>query len=281
MPLDGAARAPGRGQVDRRPRGAATCALAPLDTKLTPPAKVRRTDHGHSHLMTHSALTHSSLSLTRTSLVAASALCLLLVAQGASAQASDDSHAEPAVPAVAETHAPRPYRLGAHAELDVGALIFLRQGAAFAGGVVYGPFRAGLSYASFLSNPSFGGTPDGFSLRANYIVGINASYFIAQSTDEGLYVQAMFHIKQQGVTNEATGDHRDLNSLAAGLELGYVWKLYRGLYVAPRVGALYYLKKPQGAGNRPLRIGDRDYDNGRHKDFDTYFIPTVSVGYSW
>ena len=118
-------------------------------------------------------------------------------------------------------------------------------------------------------------------MRANYIVGFTASYFIAQSSDKGLYVQAMFHIKQQGVTNLANGAHRDLDSLAAGLELGYVWKLYRGLYVAPRVGALYYVKKPQGSGNKPVLIGGRAYDNDRHKNFDTYFIPTLSVGYAW
>jgi hypothetical protein len=118
-------------------------------------------------------------------------------------------------------------------------------------------------------------------LRANYIVGFNVSYFIGRSTDEGFYVQAMFHIKQQGVTNEATGDHRDLNSLATGLELGYVWKVYRGLYVCPRIGALYYVKSPQGSDNNPILIGDREYDNDRHKVFDTYYIPTLSVGYSW
>jgi hypothetical protein len=173
------------------------------------------------------------------------------------------------------------YRLGAHAELDLGLLLFLRQAAGFAGGVVWGPFRAGLSYATFLSNSSFGGTPEGFTMRANYIVGINASYFIGQSTDKGFYVQAMFHIKQQGVTNDATGDHVDLNSLASGIELGYVWKIYKGLYAAPRIGALYYLKSPQGPDNKPVQIGDRAYDNTRHKVFDTYFIPTVSVGYSW
>jgi hypothetical protein len=183
-----------------------------------------------------------------------------------------------AAPAPAKSDA---YHLGAHAELDLGALFFLKQGAAFAGGVVYGPFRAGMSYATFLSNKSFGGTPDGFSMRANYIVGINASYFIAQKTDKGLYVQAQFHIKQQGVTNLENGARRDLNSLAAGLELGYVWKVYQGLYVAPRVGALYYVKKPQGSGNHPVSIGGRDYDNGRHKVFDTYLIPTLSLGYSW
>lgn len=177
--------------------------------------------------------------------------------------------------------AQQPYHLGAHAELDVGILLAMKQGAAFAGGVVWGPFRAGLSYATFLSNPKFGGTPDGFTMRANYIVGLNASYFVGRRTDEGLYVQAMFHIKQQGITNGATGAHKDLDSLATGIELGYVWKVVQGLYVAPRVGALYYVKSPQGADNKPVRVGDRDYDNDRHKVFDTYFIPTLSVGYSW
>jgi hypothetical protein len=41
------------------------------------------------------------------------------------------------------------------------------------------------------------------------------------------------------------------------------------------------LKSPQGSGNKPVLIGDREYDNSRHKVFDTYFIPTLSVGYSW
>ncbi len=170
--------------------------------------------------------------------------------------------------------------LGAHAEVDVGVLVALRQGAALGGGVTYGPFRAGLSYATFLSNPTLGGVPDGFDLRVNYLVGINAAYFIGQKTDRGLYVQAMFHIKEQGVTNKETGAHVDLGSLATGLELGYVWKFYKGMYVAPRVGALYYVKNPQ-PGNKPVMVGDRMYDNDRHKDWDTYFIPTLSFGYSW
>jgi hypothetical protein len=181
--------------------------------------------------------------------------------------------------AAAPAHADEPH-LGAHAELDLGTLIALKQAAAFSGGVVYGPFRAGMSYATFLSNGTFGGTPDGFQMRANYIVGFNAAYFIGQSSDKGLYVQGMLHIKQQGVTNVDTGDHKDLNSIAAGLELGYVWKIYKGMYVAPRIGALYYVKKPQ-PGNDPVQIGDKMYDNARHKNFDTYFIPTLSLGYSW
>jgi hypothetical protein len=211
----------------------------------------------------------------RIRLVTGSALLALAVTLGAAAPAVAD---EP--PTTTVTAKPA-RRLGAHAELDLGLLLAAKQGAAFAGGAVWGPFRAGLSYATFLSNSTFGGTPEGFTMRVNYIVGLNASYFIGQKTDKGLYVQAMFHIKQQGVTNDATGDHKDLNSLAAGLELGYVWKMYKGLYVAPRIGALYYVKRPQGADNNPVRIGDRDYDNSRHKVFDTYFIPTLSLGYSW
>jgi hypothetical protein len=190
------------------------------------------------------------------------------------------TQAAAAEPAATATAAPASPRLGAHAEVDLGILAFLRQGTAIAGGVTYGPFRAGLSYASFLSNPSLGGVPEGFDLRVNWLLGINAAYFIAQHTDRGLYVQGMFHIKQQGVTNKASGAHVDLDSLAAGLELGYVWKFYKGLYVAPRVGALYYVKKPQ-PNNQPVMVGDRTYDNSRHKDWDTYFIPTLSLGYSW
>lgn len=210
----------------------------------------------------------------------ASAFSLLLVV--AAAARADDGTQQAAL----ETTAPRAaatsgYRLGAYADLDVGILLTMKQGAAFSGGVVYGPFRAGLSYATFLSNAAFGGAPKGFDLRANYILGLNAAYFIAQTKDEGFYVQWMFHIKQQGVTNKETGDHEDLDSLATGFELGYVWKLYRGLYVAPRIGALYYLKSPQGSDNRPIKIGNKQYDNDRHKTFDTYYIPTLSVGYSW
>lgn len=187
---------------------------------------------------------------------------------------------EPSAAPLATTPASDAWQLGAYAELDLGILIFLRQGTAIAGGVKYGPFRAGLSYASFLSNPALGGVPKGFDLRVNHLIGLNLAYFIAQDSDDGFYVQAMFHIKQQGVTNKATGAHVDLDSLALGLELGYVWKVYKGLYVAPRVGALYYVKTPQ-PGNDPVMVGDRTYDNERHKHWDTYYIPTLSLGYSW
>ena len=207
-----------------------------------------------------------------------------LVAALAGATAASPAYAEtianpPVDAAVADTR--QSHRLGAYADVDAGLMIAMKQSAGIAGGVVWGPFRAGLSYSTFLSNKSFGGVPEGFSMRVNYIVGLNAAYFIGRHSDDGLYVQAMFHIKQQGVTNDATGAHRDLDSLAGGLELGYLWKVWKGLYVAPRVGALYYFKKPQGADDQPILIGDRLYDNDRHKTWDTYFIPTLSVGYSW
>lgn len=181
--------------------------------------------------------------------------------------------------AQAQVQVERPH-LGAYASLDVGVLAALKQGASFGGGVVYGPFRAGLNYTTFLSNASLGGVPDGFDLRVNYLVGANVAYFIGQTSDKGLYVQGMLHVKQQGVTNQATGDHVDLDSVAVGVELGYVWKFYKGAYVAPRIGALYYVDKPQ-PGNRPVQVGDKMYDNGRHHDWDTYFIPTLDVGYAW
>lgn len=201
---------------------------------------------------------------------------LVTVSEAAAAPAEAGT---PCPPSSAET-ATDEFRLGAYAEVDLGILVFLKQGTAIAGGVKYGPFRAGLSYASFLSNPSLGGVPEGFDLRVNYLIGLNFAYFIAQSTDTGFYVQPMFHIKQQGVTEKATGAHVDLNSLALGAELGFVWKFYEGAYLAPRIGALYYVKSPQ-PGNEPVAVGDSLYDNDRHKNWDTYFIPTLSLGYSW
>jgi hypothetical protein len=214
----------------------------------------------------------------RLTLVSAFAISVLTAAPAA--LAADSPTPTPTPTPTLELREPSRHKLGAHFEVDLGLMAIMPQSAGLAGGVVWGPFRAGISYATFKSNSSFGGTPEGFMLRVNYIIGINASYFIGRSTDDGFYVQGMFHIKQQGVTNNATGDSKDLDSLATGLELGYVWKVYKGLYVAPRVGALYYVKKPQ-PGNNPVQIGDRTYDNARHKDWDTYFIPTLSVGYSW
>lgn len=172
-------------------------------------------------------------------------------------------------------------RLGAHFEVDAGILVVMRQGTAILGGATLGPWRVSLGYASFLSNSAFGGTPAGFTMRVNSIVSVNAAYFLFGRTHDGPYVQAMLHVKEQGITDDASGDHVDLDSLASGLELGWAFSVFRGLYLAPRVGALSYLKSPQGPSNAPVRVGGRAYDNERHKVWDTYFIPTLSVGYAW
>jgi hypothetical protein len=224
----------------------------------------------------------ASISLSIAALAAISSLASPVAAQSlARADTSTASAPDLGEPSRGNSELlPESRSVGAYAELDAGILIFLRQGVGIAGGAKLGPFRAGVSYATFLSNPSLGGVPDGFDLRVNYLVGFNAAYFIGQKTDKGFYVQAMLHIKQQGVTNQTDGAHVDLNSVATGLELGYVWKVYKGLYVAPRVGALYYVNKPQ-PGNDPVQVGSAEYDNSRHKNWDTYYIPTLSVGYSW
>lgn len=117
---------------------------------------------------------------------------LIALAEPAAATGADKP--EPTGTGAAEAER---YRLGAHAEVDVGILAFLKQGTAIAGGATYGPFRAGLSYASFLSNASLGGVPEGFDLRVNYVIGINAAYFIAQNTDRGFYVQPMLRRKRR------------------------------------------------------------------------------------
>jgi hypothetical protein len=92
-------------------------------------------------------------------------LSILLVVPVAHAQApAAEATGGASSPATPSSAAPAQakhddFRLGAHAELDLGILLAMKQGAAFAGGVVWGPFRAGMSYATFLSNKSFGGTP--------------------------------------------------------------------------------------------------------------------------
>src|SRR5262249_1057907 len=156
--------------------------LAPRNRKLSSPATVPRAAPDESWVMNKHRNNTPSLAVLY-ALGAPIMLATLLAASSANAQStapqeSAENAEEPAA------RAPK-YRLGGDGELELGILLFMKEGAAFSGGVVYGPFRAGLSYATFLSNSSFGGAPDGFSLRANYILGLNASYFIAQTTDEG------------------------------------------------------------------------------------------------
>jgi hypothetical protein len=126
----------------------------------------------------------------------------------------------------------------------------------------------------------FSGKPDGFDLTIEYIYSAHYSYFWSGKTDKGLYTRIMYHNKKQIVTEKISGISKNLYSDLIGLELGYVWYLYKGFYINPRIGALYYLKSPQGKDNNPVLIGNSLYNNDRHKTWDTYFIPTISIGYS-
>jgi hypothetical protein len=164
-------------------------------------------------------------------------------------------------------------------ELDLG-LLAMSGGVGSYSGVRKGPHSLEVGFQQFKSNASLGGTPDGFDLKVDYIYSVHYSYFWNGKTDKGFFTRVMYHNKKQVVTEKSSGISKNLYSDLVGVELGYVFNLYKGLYITPRLGALYYLKSPQGKGNNPVLVGNSSYDNGRHKNWDTYFIPTISVGYS-
>jgi hypothetical protein len=165
-------------------------------------------------------------------------------------------------------------------ELDLG-LLALVGGIGNYSGIRKGPHSFELGYHHFDSPKGFGGTPEGFALKVDYIYSVQYSYFWNGKTDKGLFTRVMYHNKKQIVTEKSSGISKNLYSDLVGLELGYVIPLYKGLYITPRAGALYYLKSPQGKDNNPVEVGNSTYNNGRHKTWDTYFILTVSIGYSF
>lgn len=165
-------------------------------------------------------------------------------------------------------------------ELDLG-LLALTGGIGSYSGVRKGPHSFEVGYQKFKSPEGFGGTPEGFDLKVDYIYSVHYSYFWNGKTDKGLYTRIMYQNKKQIVTEESSGISENLYSDLVGVELGYIFRIYKGLYVMPRMGALYYIKSPQGKDNNPVPVGDSLYDNDRHKTWDTYFIPTVSIGYSF
>ena len=170
----------------------------------------------------------------------------------------------------------------AFSEIDIPIAIFTG-GLAANLGACYENYRISAGYSRFdAPSKTYSGVPDGFKLRVDYIFALNLDYFFSKSkTDKGFYTRLMYHNKRQYVENKSTKDSKFLYSQLVGLEIGYVWKLYHGLFIAPRMGALYYFKSPQGNENKPVLIGDAYYNNERHKVWDTYFIPTLSVGYSF
>jgi hypothetical protein len=164
-------------------------------------------------------------------------------------------------------------------EIDLG-LLATSGGYSNFFGVRRGPHSFELGYEHFPSPDAFGGTPDGFDMTVEYIYAVHYAYFWGGKKDKGLYTRLMYQNKKQIVTEKSSSITRALYSNLVGAELGYVLYFYKGLYVAPRLGALYYLQSPQGKDNDPVLVGSSYYDNDRHKTWDTYFIPTLSLGFS-
>lgn len=166
-----------------------------------------------------------------------------------------------------------------YSEVDVPILV-LTGGIAANAGINYKNYRMSIGYEQFNApSKEFSGTPDGFKMRVDYIYAINFDYVFSKNKEEnGAYTRIMYHNKKQYVENIATHDYKNLYSQLVGLEVGYIWKFYKGFYLAPRVGAMYYIKKPQGKENNPVLIGDVFYDNKRHKILDTYY--SFMLGYT-
>lgn len=165
-------------------------------------------------------------------------------------------------------------------ELDLG-LLALVGGIGNYSGLRTGPHSFEVGYHHFKSPDGFGGTPEGFDLKVDYIYSVQYGYFWNGKTDKGLFTRFMYNNKKQIVTEKSSGISKNLYSDLVGLELGYVFHIYKGFYLTPRVGALYYIKSPQGKENNSVAVGNSFYENDRHKTWDTYFIPTVSIGYSF
>jgi len=160
-------------------------------------------------------------------------------------------------------------------EADLGVLA-MSGGIGLFAGPAYGPFRAAVGFYRFDSpSKALGGVPDGFELKVNWLLSVDAAYFIAQDDLRGAYVRVAYQEKEQRVLNVSNGARTYLRSRLVGPEVGYVWNIGAGAYLAPRVGALYYLRSPQPGGT-PILVGGRLYDNDRHKRWDLF--ATVGLG---
>jgi hypothetical protein len=160
-------------------------------------------------------------------------------------------------------------------EADLGVLL-MSGGTGLFAGPAYGPFRAAVGFYRFDSpSKALGGVPDGFELKVNWLLSVDAAYFIAQDGVGGPYVRVAYQEKEQRVLNLSNGARTFLRSRLAGPEVGYVWNFGSGFYVAPRLGGLYYLRSPQ-PGGAPILVGGRSYDNERHKRWDLF--ATVGLG---
>jgi hypothetical protein len=168
---------------------------------------------------------------------------------------------------------------GGFLEYDLGVLA-MSGGVGLFGGPTYGPLRAGLGFYRFDSPyRALSGAPKGFELKVNYIISADVSWHFLHRAIRGPYVRVMSHLKQQQVENRDNGVRRKLDSLLIGPEIGWTFLVYRGLYLAPRLGALYYVKSPQGSDGAPVDVGGKLYDNDNHTVFDLF--ATAGIGYAF
>jgi hypothetical protein len=169
------------------------------------------------------------------------------------------------------------WKVGAYVEQDLGILL-LFGGVGLYGGVAVGNLRAGVGFNRFESPyRALSGAPDGFGLKVSRLFQLDVSYHPFAKRMDGPYVRAVAQLKRQHAENLDNGVQRDLDSVLVGPELGWVFRVYNGVYLAPRAGAFYYVAPPQGTGNHAIDIGGAAYDNDKHKTFD--FFGTLSVGY--
>jgi hypothetical protein len=187
-----------------------------------------------------------------------------------------DSGVEAGDPAAHATRVPRP-SWGAYVEDDLGVLL-LFGGVGVLGGASYGPVRAGLGFYRFDSPyRALSGAPDGFDLKVDAIVQADVAWHPFSKNVNGGYLEAVGQLKRQRVENLENGARVTLDSALLGPEIGWVFRVRRGLYLKPRIGALYYVASPQGSERHPVDVGGKSYDNPRHQAWDTY--GTLGIGY--
>jgi hypothetical protein len=139
----------------------------------------------------------------------------------------------------------------------------------------------GAGFSRFPSSPEFGGYGKEFDLMVDHIISAEAGWYFLRHRPgkNGLYSAMVFHLKEQQVTEKASGAAVRLPSLLLGLEAGFEFNFWGPLFITPRVGALYYLVSPQGPSGDPVPVGTSYYDNPTHKVWDLYY--TLSIGANW
>lgn len=183
-----------------------------------------------------------------------------------------------ALPSTGRASEPAAWRPGAVVESDLGVLLMSGGTGLFAGPTL-GPMRLGLGFYRFDSPFRFlSGAPEGFELQVDLLLSADLTWHFLRDGTEGPYLRVLGQWKQQRVENRDNGTRANLRSVVLGPEVGWVFRLYRGLYLAPRVGVLPYLQPPQ-PGNAPVEIGGRLYDNPKHKTVDVF--ATLGLGYAW